>query len=100
MKLSHIIAKRFEDKLEDYFEKEKVDPKLFPAENYDSCFDRAMDWIQKSFDETKDGMATDAGYAIAVDREVNAKDDTANEQAKLLNDGADPELGAIGFWNQ
>lgn len=100
MKLSKIVAKRFEDKLEEYFEKEKVDPTLFPNEKYDCAFDRAMDWIVKSFEETKDAMATDAGYAISVDREKHAGDDTAQEQADLLKAGADPKIGAMGFWSQ
>jgi len=100
MKLSKIVAKRLEDKLEEYFEKEKVDKNLFPHENYENSYERAMDWIVKSFDETKEAMAVDAGYAISVDREKHAGDNTMEEQAELLEAGADPELGTMGFWSQ
>lgn len=100
MKLSKMMAKKFEGKLDEYFEKEKVDPALFPQENYGSCFERAMDWIVKSFEDSKDSMATDAGYAIALNREEQHGDDTINEQSKLLNSGADPEIGTMTFWNQ
>jgi hypothetical protein len=98
MKLSKMMAKKFEDKLEEYFEEEKVDRDFLSQENYDSCFDRAMDWIQMSFDGTKDAMATDAGYAIALDREKHANENTYDEQAELLKAGADPEIKTMSFW--
>jgi len=97
-RLSEIVAEHFEKRLDEYFEKEKVDDNLFPPENYNSCFDRAMDWIQRSFDDTRDAMATDAGYAIAIDREVHAKENTMEEQDKLLKAGANPDVSQMSFW--
>ena len=100
MKLSKVIAKRFEDKLEEYFQKEKIDKDFLSAEQYNSCLERAMAWIQMSFDETKDSMATDAAYPMAVHREKDHGEETLEEQASLLSAGADPEMGTMAFWSQ
>lgn len=101
-KLSKIIAKRFEDKLEEFFQREQIDPDFLSHDEFDSCFERAMTWIQMSFDEAKVGMATDAGFAIAVHRSGDDHNDESAEAEKvvLLESGADPTIGTLGFWNQ
>lgn len=98
MTFSQRIAKHFEEKLEYYFKKEQIDPELLSQEQFDSCYARAMAWIEMSFKESKEAMATDAGYTIAVHRETDHKEDTMEEQAKLLDEGADPELSTRSFW--
>ena len=88
-----------EAKLDEYFEKEKAEKGFLPQEDFDSCYDRAMAWIEMSYEDSKDLMAADAGYAIAVNRENDHGDDTMEEQAKLLAAGANPEVGTMAFWN-
>ncbi len=100
MTLSEKVGSKFVNKLEELFQKEKVDKDFLSQENYNSCFERAMDWIQMAFDDTKKEMATDAALPIAVHREDDHKDNTIDEQANLLEAGADPEMGAKSWWNQ
>lgn len=99
MKLSHFIAKQFEDELERLFQKEKTEPDFMHQDNYESCKERAMDWLETAFYGMVEQASNDVGYSIAVHREKEHGDDTMEEQAALLAAGADAEVSTRAWWS-
>jgi hypothetical protein len=95
MKLSKKLAKKFETEFEKVFEKEKAEKDFLKQGDFQSCRDRAAAGIIKAIEP----IITDLGYCIAVHREKEHGDDTLGEQVILLEDGADPEMGTMSWWN-
>lgn len=95
-KLSQILAKKFEEEFDKVFEAEKADKTMLPKENFESSIDRAKAGI----DLATDRIVKDLAYVIALHREEIHKEDTTEEQASLLADGADPEMGTMSFWSE
>lgn len=95
MKLSKYLADKFEAEFEKIFEQEKMDKDFLSQEQFYSCLDRAEEGILLA----TEGIKIDLGYMIACHREKEHGDDTMEEQASLLEAGADPEVGSLAWWN-
>jgi len=93
--LAKRLAKKTEDRLYEIAVRELVEDDFLNQKDYVCCRDRAKHAMQLAIEPAIE----DLGYAIAVSREVEYKEDTLEEQASLLSAGADPEIGTLGFWN-
>ncbi len=95
MTLSEKLAEKFETEFTNVFEKEKQDKDYLNQEEFDTCKDRATAGIIAA----TEAVIVDLAYCIAVHREKEHKDNTIDEQASLLEAGADPEIGTMSWWN-
>ena len=96
MKLSKKLAEIFEEEFETVFQKEKADKDYLSQDQFLSCKSRAQEAIDVATEKVVNALA----LSIAVHREEEHGEDTAQEQAELLDAGADPEIGTYGFWSQ
>jgi len=96
MKLSKYLAGKFEKEFDAIFEKEKIDKEFLSQEQFSSCLERASAGI----DLATDGIKADLAYIIALHREKEHGENTMDEQASLLEAGADPEISVQTWWNQ
>lgn len=94
-KLTDIMTEKFRKSFDEMRDKEEKVADFLNQKDFLSCEARAT----KALLIVIEPLIKDLGYAIAVNREKDHSDDTMEEQARLLEQGADPEMGVMGFWN-
>ena len=92
--LAHELAKQFEIDMYKVLVKELNEPDYLPQKDFVSCRDRAAAGVMEAAKGTIDTL----GLATAISREVKYGDNTTDEQALLLESGADAEVGMETWW--
>lgn len=96
MKLSHELAKVFEEEFENVMQKEIDNPDYLPQEDFETCLDRAIAMTSAAMVVPNRML----GVAIAVHRHDKHGDDTAKEIGEVAEGLTTEQLEAatMGWW--
>ena len=93
--LAEALAEMFKEDFEEIFQREMKEEAFMAHNHYKSCEMRARTAITMASDRAVKTL----GLVIANHREAVHRDNTAVEQAVLLESGADPEVSARVWWS-
>lgn len=99
MKLSELAVQPLIAALDRLKEREEREENFLNQKDFLDCRSRIQAWIDMAIEESRELMSIEPAYAAALHREKDHGDNTIEEQASLLEAGADPEISTKAWWN-